>query len=456
MSKALIAFIFGVSAFFGAPLGAFAAEGGGNLSNLTTHPLAIACLVVFFLSYAAVLFEEVTHMRKSKPVMLGAGIIWILIALIVKEKGVPETELHNAVMHGLSEYAGLMLFLLAAMTFINSLEERLVFETLRSRLVGAGFRKRTLFWIMGWLAFFLSPVADNMTTALVMGAVVMAVGAGDRRFITLCCINVVCAANAGGAFSPFGDITTLMVWQAGHIEFFSFFALFLPAVVNFIVPAVIMSFFVSKEYPAPVNEVVRMKPGAKLVIFLGIATIATAVTFEQVLHLPAFLGMMTGMSVLLLQSWHRQKFRDDKEMNVIDEISRAEWDTLLFFFGIIFSVGGLAYLGYLDFASTLLYEDLGASFTNIVIGLASSVFDNIPIMFAVLSMNPDMGHFQWLLITLTAGVGGSLLSVGSAAGVALMGVARGQYTFFAHLKWTPILLLGYFASIAVHFWVNAP
>lgn len=140
--------------------------------------------------------------------------------------------------------------------------------------------------------------------------------------------------------------------------------------------------------------------------------------------------------------------------NIFDRVAESEWDTLLFFFGVIFSVGGLGYIGYLEMASSALYGTFGNSGTNIALGLISAAVDNIPVMFAVLSMNPPMDHFQWLLITLTTGVGGSLLSLGSAAGVALMGVARGRYTFMTHLRWTPVLLLGYAAAIAVHFWAN--
>lgn len=436
--------------------GAFAAEDIVHPANLTDHPLAIVCLIVFILTYVAVLFEEFTHMRKSKPVMLGAGIIWVLIALMVEDRGIPRDDLHAAVTHDLNEYAGLMLFLLVAMTFINVMQERKVFLALRAKLVRMGLSKRALFWATGWLAFFMSPLADNMTTALVMGTVVMAVGGQDSRFISISCVNIVCAANAGGAFSPFGDITTLMVWQAGHIPFFDFLGLFVPAVVNFLVPAIIMSFFVPQGQPDPVNEVVEMKPGALLIIGLGIWTIAMAVTFEQVLGLPAFLGMMTGMSILMLKSWHMQKYKNDRHFNTINQVANAEWDTLLFFFGIIFGVGGLAYIGYLGFVSDLFYNNLGPSVTNIAVGLASSIFDNIPIMFAVLSMDPHMDEFQWLLVTLTAGVGGSMLSIGSAAGVALMGIGRGHYTFFSHLKWTPVLFLGFAASIGVHFLLNGP
>lgn len=427
--------------------------------DLTRHPAAIFCVVVFILSYVAVLLEERTHLRKSKPVMLGAGIIWITIGIICNDTHVDHDTLQVAVYHGLEEYGSLLLFLLAAMTYISALQDRKVFDALRAKLLNAGFGYRQLFWITGILAFCLSPIADNLTTALVLGAVVMAVGGTNRQFIALSCINVVCAANAGGAFSPFGDITTLMVWQAGMLSFFEFFALFLPSLACFAVPALIMSFFIPDEKPgAQLEQVVHIRRGGKIIIALGFATIAMAVGFEQAFGLPPFIGMMLGLSILMITAYFVRKTgkgRDDK-FDILELVAASEWDTLLFFFGVIFSVGGLTFIGYMELMSTTLYDGFGPSFTNIALGFASAAIDNIPVMFAVLSMSPDMDSFQWLLITLTTGVGGSMLSIGSAAGVALMGVARGQYTFFSHLKWTPVILLGYGAAIGTHFLLNAP
>lgn len=451
---ALFSFLIPDAGFAAETAHATAEEHGLSISLL--HPAALACLAVFILSYVAVLLEERTHLRKSKPVMLGAGIIWVIIGIIAPQHGIDRHELHTAVMHGLGEYASLFLFLLAAMTYISTLEERKVFAKLRSKLVQAGFNIRQLFWITGLLAFCLSPIADNLTTALVLGAVVMAVGGNDPKFVGLACINIVNAANAGGAFSPFGDITTLMVWQSGHVEFFEFFALFLPSFVCFLVPAAILHFFVPQGMPWAMKETVHMKRGAKTIITLGFLTIAMAVSFEQFLGLPPFLGMMTGLALLMIIAYIIRKIgrTRDEDFDILDNVALAEWDTLLFFFGVIFSVGGLAFLGYLELASTTMYEGWGPSITNIIMGFASAIIDNIPVMFAILSMAPEMDHFQWLLITLTAGVGGSMLSIGSAAGVALMGVARGQYTFFGHLKWAPVILLGYAAAIGTHFLVN--
>jgi Na+/H+ antiporter NhaD/arsenite permease-like protein len=327
-------------------------------------------------------------------------------------------------------------------------------------LVGMGLGYRALFWLTGTAAFFLSSVLDNLTTALVMGAVVLAIGTGSRAFVAIACINIVVAANAGGAFSPFGDITTLMVWQKGKLAFWEFFALFLPSMVNFLVPAAIMHFAIPNDKPTPSAERIIMKPGARGVMLLFAATIVTAVSFKNFLHLPPALGMMLGLGYLQIWSYFLQRKgnRTQDEDMVLDsfaQVQRVEWDTLLFFFGIIFAVGGLGVIGYLAHASEFLYTGLSPTYANIIIGALSAIVDNIPLMFAVLTMDPQMSAGQWLLITLTCGVGGSILSIGSAAGVALMGQSRGLYTFSSHLKWSWAVALGYVASIGVHLVVNA-
>jgi Na+/H+ antiporter NhaD/arsenite permease-like protein len=431
------------------------AEEGQNL-GLTGTQRGLYCVVIFLISYVFVMTEEFTHLRKSKPVILAAGIIWAHVAYLASSSGVPADQVHQAFEHDLKEYAELFLFLLVAMTYINAMAERHVFEALRSWLVSRNFNYRALFWITGVITFFLSSVADNLTSALLVGAVVMAVGASSPAFVALGFVNLVSAANAGGAFSPFGDITTLMVWQAGKAEFFDFFKLFVPSVVNFIVPAAIMQFAIPNEMPEHADEErVVMKPGALVICGLFVLTIVTAVSFKQFLHLPPFMGMMLGLSYLMLYGYRlKMVYPEGGKFEVFNNVKDSEWDTLLFFFGVIFAVGGLGYIGYLELASIAMYDGLGATTANILVGLLSAVVDNIPVMFAVISMNPDMDLYQWLLITLTAGVGGTLLSVGSAAGVALMGSSKGMYTFFSHLKWTPAIAVGYAASIVVHYLIN--
>ena len=451
--------------------------------DFTGSAYGILALLVFLVAYILVIGEEFLHLRKSKPVLVSAGIIWALVGAAYTLHGDTHTA-KAAIEHALLEYGELLLFLLAAMTYINTMQERNVFEALRAWLCSAGLSFRSIFWITGVLAFLISPIADNLTTSLLMAAVVISVGAGHKKFVTLACINIVVAANAGGAFSPFGDITTLMVWQKGVVEFFTFFNLVIPSIVNWIIPAVIMSLFIPAEKPAPVDEHVEVKYGGYIVIALFILTIVMAVSSHNFLHLPPVVGMMTGMGILQIfgfrirmherrkhivleeaiandapisldDNWLSEHYKvKHKPFDIFISMKRAEWDTLMFFYGVVLSVAGLGSLGYLGMLSAAMYEGLGATGANILVGIASAIVDNIPVMYAVLTMNPDMSQGQWLLVTLTAGVGGSLLSIGSAAGVALMGQARGIYTFFAHLKWTWAIGLGYAASIWAHFLVN--
>lgn len=416
--------------------------------DLTSSSPGLAALVLFGIGYLFVIAEELVGIRKSIPVMLAAGAMWVLVAVALR--GEPDVAV-KALEANLLEYGALLLFLLTAMTFVNVLEERNIFAALRGRLIAWRLSLRAVFWITGAMAFLISPVLDNLTTALVMGAVAITIGRGNTAFLVPACINIVVAANAGGAFSPFGDITTLMVWASGKVPFFEFFALFLPALVNWVVPAACMAFAIPAGRPDAAGAAEKVKPGGYGVVVLFAATIVLTVSLHQLLHLPAFLGMMTGLALLQMYG-HVVR---EQPFDVFISMKRVEWDTLLFFYGVMLCVGALGAFGYLAFVSNASYATLGATQANVFVGLASAVIDNIPIMYAVLTMNPDMSHGQWLLVTLTAGVGGSLLSIGSAAGVALMGQARGIYTFFAHLKWIWAIALGYAASIWVHFLVNA-
>ena len=479
-----------------------AAISAGPGLDLTRHWTGMLSLVVFALAYLLVMGEEKLHLRKSKPVILAAGIIWLLIGVAYAQ--VQDNSAADRLRGSMGEFAELFLFVLVAMTFVNVMEERRLFDALRAWLVRKQLSLRAIFWLTGLLAFFLSSQLDNLTTALVMGTVVVTVGRGYPRFTALACINVVVAANAGGAWSPFGDITTLMVWQAGRVGFFEFYALLIPSLVNWIVPAACMHFAVPDAKPDTDGGIVTVQRGGYVVIGLFAATIAMAVSSYNLLQLPPFIGMTTGLALLNLYGYYLKRTHrpvviphepplgamlkkavpalagnaptaaeerepsllvalpqlppqlggDEEQFDIFAALRRTEWDTLLFFYGIILCVGGLANIGYLAQLSETLYTGYGATAANIVVGLLSAVIDNIPVMFAVLNMEPAMSHTQWLLVTLTAGVGGSLLSIGSAAGVGLMGQSKGQYTFMSHLKWTWAIALGYAASIWVHLLIN--
>jgi len=445
------------------------------------HILGIICIVLFAAAYVAVAMEERLRMRKSAPVLLAAGVTWMLAGVVAHVHG-ETARFREALQHDLLAFAELFLFLLAAVTYVNTMEERQVFDSLRAWLVRQGWSLRKLFWVTGGLAFVLSPVLDNLTTTLVVGSVAIAIGGANAGFVVAACVNIVVAANAGGAFSPFGDITTLMVWQSGKLGFIEFLKLFPASLANWLIPALFLQRAARDGRPAGSPERVPLKPGAMVVMCLFAGTIALTVAANHLLSVPAAVGMMAGLGVLKMYSYalrgrlermaNRQQadsigdagilaaFEPDEgppdTFDILRILRSFEWDTLMFFYGVILCVGGLATFGYLNALSTALYGGLGATWANIAIGGVSAVVDNIPVMYAALSMDPAMSHSQWLLLTLTAGVGGSLLATGSAAGVALMGQAGRVYTFRSHLRWFFPVALGYAASVAIHVLVPFP
>ncbi|BBL60221.1 sodium:proton antiporter NhaD [Methylomonas koyamae] len=447
-----------------------------HVLDLTHHWVGYLAICIFSLAYTLAMTEEVTELNKSKPMVLAASLIWAFIAGVYVNGGMRE-EAGQAFRAALIGYAELFLFIMVSMAYLNAMENRGVFDNLRVWLLSKGFSYRKLFWITGFMSFFMSSVCNNLTTALLMGAVIMAMGKDNRRFVTLASINVVVATNAGGSFSPFGDITTLLVWQSGVVPFADFFSLFIPAIVNFALPAIVMHFWIPREFPAAVGKAPTMKRGALAMIVLFLLTIITAVCFENFLKLPPAAGMLAGLTYLKFLGYYLQKTEDkskgsdfahvyklfqvelpatqqNQSFDVFKSVAHLEWDTLLFFYGVMMSVGGLSFIGYLTMASNVLYIGMDPTIANILVGIFSAFIDNGTIMFAVLTMHPDISQGQWLLVTLTAGVGGSLLAIGSAAGVGLMGQMKGIYTFSSHLKWMPVILLGFFGSIAAHFLLN--
>jgi len=433
-------------------------------ADLTGHWVGFASIAIFVGAYALAVMEESLMLRKSKPMVFAGSLIWTLIAAVYVTGHYGE-DVGKAFRSILVGYAKLFLFILVSMTYLNAMEQRGIFDSLRVWLLSKGYSYRKLFWITGVQAFLLSALCSNLTTALLMGSVVIAMGGKSPRFVAIACVNIVVATNAGGSFSPFGDITTLLVWQKGIVPFTHFFSLFLPSLANFLVPAAVMHFWVPQEFPEAAGRPEPMQHGAKGIIVLFILTIATAVYFENSLALPPAAGMMAGLTYLSFYFFYLYKIRvqghqgpakleSKQHFDVFHSIAGLEWDTLLYFYGVMACVGGLSFIGYLSLASGFLYTDLNPTLANILIGLLSAFIDNGTIMYTVLAMAPPISEEQWLLVTLTTGVGGSLLAIGSAAGIGLMGQSKGAYSFASHLKWTPVIALGYAASIALHLLIN--
>ncbi|MDD3462376.1 MAG: sodium:proton antiporter NhaD [Sulfurospirillaceae bacterium] len=429
-------------------LGAWASEGLGQ--SLVTTWVGILCLVIFVVGYYIIATEEKYMINKAKPALFIGTFMFMLIGFYFAINGMDKMPLEKEIELLIYEISQIFFFLYVAMTFIEILIERSVFDVLKYNLVSKGYGYKKLFWLTGLLAFFISPVADNLTTALVLATVLLTIESKRKEFLVPGAINIVVAANAGGAWSPFGDITTLMAWTAGKGAFSDFIWLFPASFLGWAVTAWLLSFYVPDEKPAfdAENEPrVYIKKGGKVIIGIAAFTISTAVLSHQFFHLPAMWGMVFGLSVLKLYSYNLKR-RHSENVSIFHAISKIENDTLMFFFGILAAVGALHFLGYLALAIGL-YDSFGPTTINIAIGFVSAIVDNVPVMSAVLKSNPDMGLDQWMLVTMTAGIGGSLISFGSAAGVGVMGKIRGIYTFGSHMKHAWTILVGYIVSMIV-------
>jgi len=431
------------------------ASSGGNsdmIPDLTMTWVGFASLIIFIVGYYFVAAEEKYHIDKAKPALFVGTFLFILIAFYYVLNGMNMDLVHTQVEHIILEIAEIFFFLFVAMVYIESMIHMGVFDRLKYNLVSKGYSYKKLFWATGLLAFFISPVADNLTTALILSTVLITIERQKASFLVPGAINIVVAANAGGAWSPFGDITTLMAWAAGKGEFVDFLFLFPSAIGGFLVTGYLLSRFVPDETPhfdASTEKKPEMMKGAEVVIGLGVFTIVCAVFSHQVLHLPAMWGMLFGLSLLKLFAYRLKKVHKS-EFNVFHSIAKIENNTLLFFFGILAAVGALYFVGWLSLAAVV-YDPsiLGSTWANIGVGFLSAIVDNVPVMSAILKANPDMGVDQWMLVTMTAGVGGSLISFGSAAGVGVMGKLPGIYTFGSHMKYSWTIFIGYVVSVAI-------
>jgi Na+/H+ antiporter NhaD/arsenite permease-like protein len=421
--------------------------------HLTTTWVGILSFIIFIVGYYFIATEDKYHINKAKPALLTGTGIFMLIGVYFASHHLPKEPLEVAINHIIIEIAEIFFFLLVAMTYIEAMIDRGVFTALRYSLVSKGYTYKKLFWVTGLLAFFISPVADNLTTALILSTVLLTIDKENKEFLVPGAINIVVAANAGGAWSPFGDITTLMVWIDGKGAFGEFLFLFPAAIAGWGVTAFLLSRVVPDGQP-PFNineEKAQILEGGKVIIGLFVLTISMAVLSHQLLDLPAMWGMMFGLAILKMYVYKVNISSTSTKLNAFSWIAKIENDTLLFFFGILAAVGGLHFLGFLEYF-TALYESVGATVVNIGVGFLSAVVDNVPVMSAVLKADPNMGanaQSQWMLVTMTAGIGGSLISFGSAAGVGVMGKMHGIYTFSSHMKYAWTVLVGYILSIAI-------
>ena len=418
--------------------------------NLATTWVGWASLAVFVIAYYFIATEEKYEINKAKPALFAGTFMFMLVGVYYAINGLNPDPLHDELEHLILEISEIFFFLLVAMTFIETLLERGVFDLMKYKLVSKGYSYKKLFWLTGFLAFFISPVADNLTTALILSTVLFTIDKKNISFLVPGAINIVVAANAGGAWSPFGDITTLMAWTAEKGAFVDFLYLFPASFLGWIVTAFLLSMSVPKGEPA-FDAATEKKPevldGGMTVAYLGVLTIVIAVLGHTFFHFPAMWGMMFGMAILKLYAFQLKR-KGKNSFNIYVNMEKVENDTLLFFFGILSAVGALHFLGFLEYVHEV-YGMVGSTAANVGVGFLSAVVDNVPVMSAILKASPNMDIAQWMLVTMTAGIGGSLISFGSAAGVGVMGKLRGIYTFGSHMKHAWTILVGYLLSISI-------
>jgi len=408
-------------------------------------------LFLFTVWYYFIAREEKYRINKAKPALfiwtISFIFIWIYFALNWLDSSVLNHEIEKLII----EISQIFFFLLVAMTYIEVMVDRGVFDVLRKKLIHKWYTYKKLFWVIWLIAFFLSPIADNLTTALILSTVVIAISK-DKKFIVPAAINIVVAANAWWAWSPFWDITTLMAWTEWKADFMNFLTLFPAAFLWWLTTAWFLSMFLPKgKIDTAHHKDAHLKLGSKMVIWLWILTIILSIVSHQFLHLPAMWGMMFWLSLLQLFAYRLTvKHWHEKAFNIFHSIKKTEIDTLIFFFWILAAVWSLDFIWYLKYITNY-YELVWINVWNISVWILSAIIDNIPVMSAVLKSPLEMDLSGWLMLTLTVWIGWSLISFGSAAWVWVMARMKGIYTFNSHMKFFPIILIWYIVSIAVFY-----
>lgn len=415
------------------------------------HQIESIILIIIFLGgLLAITFESKLEVNKSWIALFMGTIMWVVVAI-----GDDEKILETAIIHESAEIFELIIFLMGAMTIVEMMGHFRFFTWIESKLLTLHISDKQLFWILGLTAFFSSAVLDNLTTTLVMIQIGRHLYIKKQNF-TIYVINIVIAANAGGAMSPVGDVTTIMLWLAGKFTAWQVvFYGFIPSVVAWVVPQAMLTRQIDSE-DREGRESTEVLPLQWGIIFIGLFTFGFAV-LVNLFHLPPFIGIMLGMAAAAIVIDYRLKKGTLKKKagHIVNIIKTIDMATLNFFIGILLAVGALGHHGILAQVADLIFGSDPVNNPNMIImgnvslGVISSILDNVPLTAAVIKMLPDtVGFDYWVLLAITAGTGGSILSIGSAAGVAAMGQVR-ELTFVEYLKkGTFPAIVGYVMAVA--------
>ncbi|HJV67562.1 sodium:proton antiporter NhaD [Ideonella sp.] len=416
-----------------------------------------AIVIVFVAAYVAIALEHPLGVNKSASALIGAGLLWTIYALLAGDAHRVSEQLGETLMGT----AQIVFFLMGAMTIVEVVDAHNGFDVITARIKTA--RLSSLMWLVGIVSFFLSAILDNLTTTIVMVSLIRKLlhKQDDRLFFAGV---IVIAANAGGAWTPIGDVTTTMLWIGGQVTSLSIMkALFLPSLASLAVPLGVTAFLLRGR---PVISPPRDGSDAdhhttpferNLMFFLGLAILVAVPAFKTITHLPPFMGILFGLGLLWLVGdlVHRRKLEDDKQrLTLVHALSRIDMASIVFFIGILLAVATLEHTHLLASLAAWLSRTIGRLDLIVMsIGLASAVVDNVPLVAASMGMyslaDYPADHFIWEFLAYCAGTGGSILIIGSAAGVAAMGLER--ISFGWYLKHISLLaLLGYLAGAAVY------
>jgi Na+/H+ antiporter NhaD/arsenite permease-like protein len=414
--------------------------------------LLIAVVLIFSVAYAAIALEHPIGISKSASALLGAGLLWTVYALSAGNHTQVEEELREAV----GATAGIIFFLLGAMTIVEVIDAHDGFEIVTSRIQTKSLTG--LLWLIAWVTFVLSAVLDNLTTTIVMVSLVRKLlhREGDRLLFASV---IVIAANAGGAWSPIGDVTTTMLWIGGQISALGIVrALFLASVINLLVPLAVVSYQLrGQAFASAAIPTLGAARERNVVFVLGLGVLLLVPAFKQFTHLPPFMGMLFGLGILWLagEFLHRDKTPETRHpLTVGHALSRIDHSSLIFFVGILLAVATLERTQLLAALAAWLDHTIGQLHVIVLLlGLLSAIVDNVPLVAAATGMYSLNQHpadsFLWEFVAYCAGTGGSILIIGSAAGVAAMGIENIQFLWYARrIAW--LATLGYFAGAAVY------
>ena len=427
-------------------------------------------IVVFVLGYMAIAFEHPIKVDKAASALIIGGLGWALYAF----SGVDQHTLTHEIQHHIVDIAEILFFLLGAMTIVELVDAHEGFSIITNKITTN--KKVYLIWILSIITFFFSAVLDNLTTSIVMAALLQKL-IKDKETLWLFAGVIILSANAGGAWSPIGDVTTIMLWIGGQVSAGNIItSIIIPSVVCAVVPLIYLTFKLKGDIERPNAETLeehKKNPTTSfernLVFWLGVIGLLFVPFFKTVTHLPPYVGMMFSLGVLWLvtEIIHRSKNHEQKsQLSVIGVLKKIDTPTIFFFLGILLAVASLQSAGHLDIVATYLDTTFngqtaeGIYIINIIIGLLSSIVDNVPLVAGAMGMYPiaETGLYAsdgkfWEFLAFCAGTGGSVLIIGSAAGVAVMGILKIDFIWYVK-NISFLALIGYAAGAATYIFMQ--